>query len=263
MRRLKVPVKKIEKIKHDVFRLVFSSPWLAASARPGNFLHVHTAPSLTLRRPFSVHLVKGNDIHILFRIRGKGTRFLSALEKGDSLDIIGPLGNGFIYKDAGRYDRIYLVAGGIGVAPLVFLGQEIAGQLLKNKTDRISAIIGAPSRNELLGKSDFTRCGIKVITATEDGSCGRKGMCVDALSRELQKNAGRKERIRIYACGPEAMFKAIAETVAPYDNIDCQVSYEQFMGCGIGVCLGCAIETKNGYKRVCKDGPVFDLFNIF
>lgn len=263
MRRLKVPVKKIEKIRHDVFRLVFSSPWLASSARPGNFLHVHTAPSLTLRRPFSVHLVQGNDIHILFRIRGKGTLFLSALKKGDVLDLIGPLGNGFNLKDAGRYDHIYLVAGGIGVAPLVFLGQEIAGRLPAKQRGRVSAIIGAPSRNELLGKSDFIRCGIKVINTTEDGSCGRKGMSVDALSRELQKSAGRGKRIKIYACGPEAMFKAIAETVAPYDNITCQVSYEQFMGCGIGVCLGCAIETKNGYKRVCKDGPVFDLFDIF
>jgi len=126
MKLIKGAVKKVEKIKEDVYLLSFSSPYLAKKSAPGQFLHIKIDPATLLRRPFSVHKIRGNDIFILFRIRGKGTNLLSQYKKGNYLDILGPLGNGFNYsKSIKRNCQHVIVAGGMGVAPLIFLGEKL------------------------------------------------------------------------------------------------------------------------------------------
>lgn len=262
MKRIKVPVRKIERIREDVYRLVFTSGALASRSVPGQFLHIYPSPVLTLRRPFSIHRVSGDDLHILFRLRGKGTAILSGRKKGDILDIIGPLGNGFTCKNAAAYDHIFFCAGGMGVAPLVFLAETISKKLNKKNKTAVSAILGAAGRKELLCADDFKRAGAKVITVTDDGSCGTKGTCTARLQKELRQARQNCIRVKVYACGPAAMFESLAPVIRSFPGIECEVSYEQFMGCGIGVCMGCVIETKRGYRRVCKDGPVFDLQDV-
>jgi len=245
----------LTRVKSDVFVLRFRSKELAKKCRPGNFLHIKIPPAL-LRRPFSINDVRGDDIMVLFRVRGKGTLLLSKYKKGDSLNILGPLGKGFVFNKrslAGRTD--ILVAGGIGVAPLLFLAQK----LKKSGAKKIFVLLGVKSKGDLVCTRDFKRLGVKVLAASDDGSCGFKGNVVlllkDILSLETTCN--------IYCCGPSAMFKPVYDLIRDRREITCQVSFEQFMGCGIGTCCGCTIETAQGYKKTCKDGPVFDIRTIF
>jgi dihydroorotate dehydrogenase electron transfer subunit len=248
-------VVSLSAVKPDVFILRFTSKALAKKCRPGNFLHIKIPPAL-LRRPFSIHDVKGNDILVLFRVRGKGTLLLSKYQKSDSLNILGPLGKGFVFNkrsSAGRTD--ILVAGGIGVAPLLFLGQK----LKKSGAKKIIVLLGVKSKTDLLCAEDFKKLGIKVFVASDDGSVGFKGSVVLLLKEVLS----RETACNIYCCGPSMMFKPVYGLIQDRGDISCQVSFEQFMGCGIGTCCGCTIETASGYKKTCKDGPVFDIRAIF
>ena len=248
-------VVSLTRIKPDVFLLRFTSKDLAKKCHPGNFLHIKIPPAL-LRRPFSIHDIKGNDILVLFRVRGKGTLLLSKYKKGDSLNILGPLGKGFVFSKrltSGRTN--ILVAGGIGVAPLLFLAQK----LKKSGVKKIVVLLGVKSKTDLLCENNFKKIGAKVLVASDDGTAGFKGNVVlllkDILSQETACN--------IYCCGPSAMFKPAYDLIRDRQEIVCQVSFEQFMGCGIGTCCGCTIETALGYKKTCKDGPVFDIRSIF
>jgi len=263
MRRARYPLKKIEKIQADVFCLTFSAPSFSSKAVPGQFLHFKVDSSVILRRPLSIHDIYRDEISVLFRVRGKGTESLSRFKPGDRLDIIGPLGNGFSLKKISSYDRIYLLAGGIGVAPLFFLAKVLNGKKTASQDQKLTLLLGAASKKELLCAGRFKQLGWKVKTITDDGSCGRQGLCLDLLEEELNKPGKQEEKIKIYACGPEPMFKSLAEVLRPLPQIDCEVSFEQFMGCGIGICLGCVISTRQGYKRVCKDGPVFNIKDVF
>ncbi|MFH1504337.1 MAG: dihydroorotate dehydrogenase electron transfer subunit [Candidatus Omnitrophota bacterium] len=250
LKQLKVKVKEIRKVKEDVFLLSFFSAYLAKQACPGNFLHLKIN-SVILRRPFSIHKVEKDKVFILFRVRGKGTKVLSESKNGDVLDIIGPLGKGF---EIGRLtsDLVnVLVAGGIGVAPLMFLAQKLD----KGKN---MILLGAKNKKEVLCEQEFKKLGFKTYIATEDGIKGIKGTVLDLL-KDLLANFGFQSQVNIYSCGPAEMFYAMKKIVEKYPRVNCQVSFEQFMGCGLGTCCGCTIETKNGYKKVCKDGPVFDL----
>lgn len=244
-------IKQLKKIAAGVYLLSFDSPALAKKARPGQFLHLKI-PGTVLRRPFSIHKVAGKTLHILFRVRGKGTALLAKYQPGDELDIIGPLGNGF--RTRPRTKNI-LVAGGIGVAPLLFLAQALKG---KN-----TVLLGAKNKKEVLCASDFKKLGFKIKVATDNGSQGLKGTVADLLKKFLVRKHASDQALNLYACGPEAMFKAVHKIVKDLPRINCQVSFEQFMGCGLGICCGCTIETKQGYKKVCKDGPVFDLAEVF
>lgn len=261
MRKIKAPVKKIERITHDVYRLCVTSLFLAKKASPGQFVHINVGPSVFLRRPFSVHKVSKSDVYILFRIKGRGTLALSQFKKGDTLDMLGPLGKGFNYRKALKsYDRIILLGGGMGVAPLMFLAEKIK-KYVKRAFPKNAVLLGAKTKNEILCERGFKKLGMDVGVATEDGSKGFKGMVVELLKEELKKNNG--IRTKIYVCGPREMFRALAEALKKYPRTECEVSYEQFMGCGMGICLGCAIRSKQGYRRVCKDGPVFNIKDIY
>ncbi len=252
-RQLLVKVKKVNKIKDDVFVLSFESPFLAKNSSPGQFLHIKIIGTI-LRRPFSIHYIQANQVYVLFRIRGRGTKILSGYEPGDKLSIIGPLGSGFCWSPAPAEN--ILVAGGLGVAPLVFL----ADKLKKTKT---AVILGAKNDAEVLCLDAFKKRGCKIMVATEDGSDGHQGIATELLERVLDAQ-DRELAINIYSCGPEAMFKQMKKVIKRAGNkkTNCQVSFEQFMGCGLGACCGCSIKTKSGYKKVCKDGPVFKLNEV-
>ena len=257
MKHTEAKVENIRKIKDDIYLLEFKSAYLARKATPGQFLHIKIDDKVTLlRRPFSIHKIKGVKIYILFRIRGRGTKLLSQYRRSDALDIIGPLGQGFKLNNKSK--NSILVAGGIGVAPLVFLAQRIAKtENRKPKTERL-VILGAKNKEEITCEADFKKMGFKVKVATDDGSRGFKGTAVGLAKKELTNNTF----LDMYVCGPSQMFDEIKKTLKKHPSINCQVSFEQFMGCGIGICCGCSIKTKNGYKKVCKDGPVFNLSEI-
>jgi dihydroorotate dehydrogenase electron transfer subunit len=262
MRFITSYLEDIIRLKRDVYLLSFFSSYLAKKSQPGQFLHVRVHSSLALRRPFSVHKVEGSSVFILFKVRGRGTLLLSRYRKGQALDIIGPLGNGFNHQSPiTNHQSPILVGGGMGVAPLVFLAQKISKVL--GLESRVSGLVllGVKNRNEILCKDDFKRLGFRVLVATEDGSIGFRGTVIELLKRELLV-INPQQPTKIYACGPKEMFYELADILADYPQIECETSFEQFMGCGIGACLGCVIKTRQGYKRVCKDGPVFDIRDV-
>ena len=248
-------VVSVKKITNEVFLIALSSPHLLKNVSCGQFLHIKI-PGAILRRPLSVHDVRENKIFILFRVRGKGTAALSGFKAADKLDVIGPLGKGFrLDKCELKEGKNILIAGGIGVAPLLFL----ARQIVKISKKAPILLVGAKYKNDILAASSFKQLGCKVFIATDDGSLGIKGSVIDLLRKVLLS----QEKVNIFACGPQVMFKALSNEIKNRNNIKGQVSFEQFMGCGIGTCCGCTVETKHGYKKACKDGPVFDINEVF
>jgi len=252
-KQLKVKVKDVKKVSDSIFLLCVSSAYLASQSQPGQFLHIKIRSTI-LRRPLSVHKVKGKEVYVLFKIRGKGTEILSHYKKGEALDVIGPLGNGFDLKLNSRGATNILVAGGIGVAPLMFLAEKLKGKTI--------VLLGARTKKEIVCEPEFKRLGCKVDIATEDGSRGMKATAIELLRKALM-SAKTGVKTNIYACGPEVMLEKINNAIEGHPELECQVSFEQFMGCGLGVCCGCTIETKHGYKKVCKDGPVFNIKDVW
>jgi dihydroorotate dehydrogenase electron transfer subunit len=234
-----------------------------SSAKPGQFIMLRFADQINplLRRPFSIHRLISKDgaiegIEVLYKVVGKCTKKLSMCVEGDIINIVGPLGNAFITSD--NYNNVFIVAGGVGVAPMLFL----ASYLQKN-TDisKCTVFLGSRSKHDLLCKDDFLRLGMKVLFATEDGSAGRKGLVTDILETSIKEN----HPDIIYGCGPTAMLKSLA-LISEMHSIPCRVSIETIMACGIGACLGCAVESKKTpekYLHVCLDGPVFDAKAIY
>ncbi|MFH1767692.1 MAG: dihydroorotate dehydrogenase electron transfer subunit [Candidatus Omnitrophota bacterium] len=261
MRPVIAKVSDIKKIKKDVYLFSFHAPRIAKKAVPGQFVHIKIAPRLILRRPFSVHYVKGQMVFILFRIRGRGTQALSRYKKGDNLDVLGPLGNGFNLTGPGKYACQIIIAGGMGVAPLRFLADVIDKGRDKKAARARFAFIGAKNRQDILCAGDFKSAGFKVMAATEDGSLGFKGNVAGLLKKEISL-LKREGRGKVYACGPFAMFYELEKILGGITGLACEFSFEQFMGCGAGICHGCVIETASGYKRVCKEGPVFNINDI-
>jgi len=257
MKQIYTKLESIKRVKPLIYLIEFKSPYIAKKAKPGQFLHIKIEDKVTiLRRPFSIHSIKANKVYILFKVRGRGTKLLSQAKKGDCLDIIGPLGEGFKGIDQrAKAKRQIVVAGGIGVAPLVFLGQKL------QKAQGL-AILGARNNKEIVAQNEFKKLGYKILPATDDGSRGFKGTAVGLLKKVLA-TADCGLATSIYVCGPKEMFFEIHKILKKYPKVNCQVSFEQFMGCGLGICCGCTIETKNGYKKVCKDGPVFNINDIW
>ncbi|RJQ44208.1 MAG: dihydroorotate dehydrogenase electron transfer subunit [Nitrospiraceae bacterium] len=222
--------------------------------KPGNFfmLSVDHGMDPLLKRPFSIHRLFGDDVQILYRLAGKGTHILSGRNKGDILDAVGPLGNKF--PPPGSGDKTILIAGGIGIAPIFALAEK-----LKNK--EILLFYGAKTKEELLCTDQIKSLGIDPVISTDDGSCGQKGTAIDALIKHLIRHPSLVTSHRLYACGPRPMFKSLS-LLAKKHNLKGYIALEQHMACGIGTCLGCVINTVDGYKRVCREGPVFPLEKI-
>ena len=237
------------------------APDIAVVAQPGQFITVRCG-DLTLRRPFSVHQVSPQEIALLFKVAGKGTLWLSQRQTGERLDVLGPLGKGFSIESGAR--NLLLVAGGIGIAPLVFLMQYAKSQ------HQITLIHGASTAAQLYPFSSAGKKrsklsplpeGVQFVPVTEDGSMGKKGMATDILPDFLDWAD------QMYACGPADMYKTIAEMSCRAKQSNrklrkCQVSLEVRMGCGFGACYSCTINTEKGLKQVCRDGPVFELDDI-
>ncbi len=215
---------------------------------PGQFAEVRVDGSQTtyLRRPFSIHRVDraANTMHLLIKSVGDGTRKLADLEAGDSVNIMLPLGSGFTLT---RNARVLLVGGGCGVAPLYYLADHLFRQ--GNKVD---ILIGGRSADDILMADDYRAFGT-VYIATEDGTLGEKGM---VTGHSVLKNKELSYDM-IYCCGPDGMMRAVAG-IAEAHGIECEVSLENTMACGIGVCLCCVVETHEGNQCVCTQGPVFN-----
>jgi dihydroorotate dehydrogenase electron transfer subunit len=232
-------------------------------AVPGQFVMVRspgqTAPLLS--RPFSIHDVIIEEsgavsVDILYKIVGTGTLKLSQKNSGDQIDVLGPLGRGFSTR--GDYQHVYLVAGGIGIAPFVFLGKHLMRQGLQS--DQITLFIGGQSSGDLLCLGIFEGLGLDLQLTTDDGSSGQQSLVTAPLEAAFAKT---KPDI-IYACGPIPMLREVMK-LSRQHKLPCQVSIETMMACGMGACLGCAVEqakANNTYLHACKDGPVFDASRI-
>ncbi|MFH1397205.1 MAG: dihydroorotate dehydrogenase electron transfer subunit [Candidatus Omnitrophota bacterium] len=257
MFQIKAKLISNKRIKGDYWHCVLNAPVIAKQAKAGQFLSISLDDDkLLLRRPFSIHRVKGLNLEIIYEVLGKGTASLSRKKSGQQLDIIGPLGNGFDYKTPGHQDTRapVLVAGGMGVAPLVFLAEKLAVREPNTEYRTPLVLIGAKTRNHILCEKEFKELGFDVKIATDDGSRGFKGYVSELLEQQLL--AFSPQLSTIYACGPKPMFKEVCWVGKKY-RLPVQVSLEEHMACGIGACFGCAVDTKEGYKRVCKEGPVF------
>jgi dihydroorotate dehydrogenase electron transfer subunit len=239
-----------EELMPGYYSVRLEAPHIAAEAKPGQFVAVSCGQDLILRRPFSIHRVDGRkEFSILFSVVGSGTRWLAQRRKGESLDVLGPLGNGFVVPDESK--KLLLAAGGIGIAPLVFLAQKSvrSGKLVK-------LLLGARNKDCLYPLGLLPQ-KVKVFITTEDGSSGVKGKLTDILPEYVDWAD------KIYACGPLPMYQAMAKNPGVCQHQKkVQVSLEVRLGCGIGACLGCSINTPNGMKKVCSDGPVFNLDEV-
>ena len=243
------------KLTRDCYKLTILAPEIAKNARPGQFVHIRiqNINMPFLRRPFAVHNVKDKEtFEILYKIRGVGTKILSSKKKSQMLDIMGPLGNGFDID--GDFKTALIVAGGIGVAPILFLIKELI-----KKDGNILYFIGASCKDNILCRKDFKNLKIKVVIATEDGSEGIKGKVTDVLEDYLLNN--KLTSFSIFASGPKAMLKSMAK-ISQDHKVSAQLSLDEMIACGVGACLGCAVKAKDGYKLVCKDGPVFKAGDI-
>jgi len=240
--------KKLKVLSKKIFNEIYTELVLENRfemlPEPGQFIHILTTATY-IRRPLSIAGASENHIKILFQIKGAGTRKLSEVSEGMLLDIIGPLGNSFPPVDG--FEKIYLVAGGIGVAPLLFAATKI---MEKNKN--LKFFYGARTKKDLL-VSVLPEGNYKRLLTTDDGSFGEKGSVLHIVEKESIEE---KPDV-IFSAGPLNMLKKLS-AFCRENKIKAYVSLENVMFCGLGVCQGCVIETSDGYKRVCKDGPVFN-----
>lgn len=241
-------IRKNYSLNEDTFILVLHAPELP-EIKVGQFVNVkvENSPSTFLRRPISVHDVEPEKglLYLLIKKNGKGTVQLSMLREGDKLNIILPLGNSFSIPSNGR---CLLVGGGVGIAPLLYLSKQLKAKGLSSVV-----LIGARNKNHVILQEEYGKYA-EVYYTTEDGSYGEKGF-------PTQHSVLSEHFDHIYCCGPEPMMRAVAR-YAYSNKIDCEVSLENMMACGIGACLCCVNETQEGHKCVCVDGPVFNINDL-
>ena len=200
-----------------------------------------------LRRPISIHRVDAGNLAVLYAKLGRGTQWLSKQKEQALIDILGPLGNGYsIRHDA---ENLLLIAGGMGIAPLMFLAESAT-----SKGKKVTLLLGA-QKAEMVFPANLLPVDIKSIVTTDDGSMGIKGRTTDILLDYLD------EADQIFACGPTPMYRTIYKNNL-LKNKPCQISLEVRMACGMGACYGCTIKARQGLKQVCHDGPVFDFDDV-
>lgn len=219
-------------------------------AEPGQFVMVRGDWGFSpfLPRPFSLALVEGSELTLLVKSVGEGSRRLAAVQRGDTLTLHGPLGTSFRRPERG--ERLLLVGGGVGIAPLLFLARVAR----PSTGGGLAAIYGGRTRRDLPMAAELAAAAENVTFVTEDGSAGEKGLASDAMRALL----ARPRFDRVVACGPWPMMAAAARLAAE-KKVPCEVSLEAMMACGYGICLGCAVPTvEGGYLYACSDGPVVD-----
>ena len=222
-------------LTEDVYRMKLTGIGDAA-IRPGQFVNLKIE-GMFLRRPISVCDVQGDVLTLVYRVVGEGTRKMSTFRPGDEIDTLLELGNGYNLSPA--EGRVMLVGGGAGVPPLYYLAKQ-----LKNEDREVMAVLGFNTQSEVFMVEEFRQLGVETAVTTVDGSYGVKGFVTDALPEDGSY---------FYACGPMPMMKALYRVT----SVPGQFSLEARMGCGFGACMGCSIETRNGVKRICREGPVF------
>ena len=246
---LDLTVKSVERIHERYVLIKLTDDKPLPEMLPGQFVEIRVdgSPTTFLRRPISINFVdhEQNELWLLVAAVGEGTKKLAQLQSGDTLNCLLPLGNGFTMPTSVG-EKILLVGGGVGVAPLLYMGAE-----MQRKGFEPTFLLGARTANDLLMLDNFKRYG-RVYVTTEDGSAGEKGFVTNHSL--LQK----EQFVRIATCGPTPMMKAVAHYARQAD-VECEVSLENLMACGLGACLCCVEKTTEGNLCVCKDGPVFNI----
>ena len=262
----KVKVKDIRDLGERNYLLTVNTPEQARLVRPGQFIMLKCVEKVDenpiLRRPFTIFNIHRNKrsgkpagLELLVKDVGVGTRKLTQVRPGQMLDCLGPQGRGFQVSAEmrNRTELACLVAGGVGIAPLYLLAQSLLVQNVKPVL-----FYGGARVADLVLREYFERLGIEIVYTTEDGSFGERGVVTQPVARFLTANNHRN--IRVYACGPWGMMKAVHK-LSVEANVQCEVSLEARMGCSLGACLGCVVQTRDHlgeehYLRVCQDGPV-------
>jgi dihydroorotate dehydrogenase electron transfer subunit len=252
------PILSVTNLSCAIFLMRLHCPAIAQSALPGQFVNIKTTDDVIplLRKPFSIcrRDASAGWIEVLWKVVGRGTEIMSRYRVGESVNLLGPLGNG--YTVAPDLQLAILVGGGLGVAPLPFLCEE----LLKNKK-KCEVFLGAKTEQELSFVQEFLESGVEVFLTTEDGSEGVRGFITELLMERLR---GREigERAEFFSCGPTGFLNSMINVSETF-NIPGQISIETMMGCGFGICVGCPVKVRDPrpgerlYKLTCVDGPVF------
>ncbi len=252
--QIHAPITATKQITADIFRITLHAPAIADSAQPGQFVMVKTTEGYDplLRRPFSIHDVPDNQhIRLLYKVLGKGTVFLSQLKKGQKINIVGPLGNKFKFD---KHTKGFVVGGGMGIAPLLFLSRRLKKNLANSN---FTVLLGARNIDEIKPLADdFLALDLPIHCATDDGSYGHHGFVTELFPDTTTHSD------MVFVCGPTPLMAAMSKKCEAH-NISCQASLETHMACGLGACLGCTIHASDfSYKHVCKHGPIFDASEV-
>ncbi len=247
----------------QIFLMRLHCPEIAASCTPGQFVNIKVNTELIplLRKPFSICRRNAGQgwFEVLWKIVGKGTQIMSRSLPGDIFSVIGPLGLG--YRLPETHTRAILVGGGLGVAPLPFLCEE----LLKREV-QVQTFLGAWSKDDLSMLDLFEEWRVPTVVTTEDASFGRQGLVTEPLAERLQE-LREEARPEVFSCGPHAMLRSVTAICENF-GVPAQISIETMMGCGFGICVGCPVRLRTPapdgqlYKLTCMDGPVFDATEI-
>lgn len=224
-----------ERIAERVYRMVLHGT--TDGIAPGQFAEI-AIPGLYLRRPISVSDIEDDRLTIIYKVVGEGTARMAEMQTGGELDILTGLGHGYDLTQVN--DEVLLIGGGVGVPPLIY-----AAKKLRETGKNVRVVMGFNTANEVFAEKEFRALGCNVTVCTMDGSYGTKGVVTDVIATPAPY---------YFACGPMPMLRAILQQI----GTNGQMSMEERMGCGVGICMGCTIETKDGFKRVCKEGPVFN-----
>ena len=253
-------LEKKEEIIKDVYKFSVKANEIVEDSKPGNFIEIRVTDQVEpfLRRPISIYNLDRNNgiLEFIFQVKGKGTELLSRKEIGEKIDIIGPLGHGTFKFD--KFKKIAVIGGGIGIFPLYEISKEA-----KENQKKVNCYLGFRNKDFVMLEKEFENVTDKLVITTDDGSYKNKGFAIDYLKEDMEK----EKYDCIYACGPLPMLKAV-QKYAIENNIECQLSLEEKMGCGLGVCLGCAVKTARSpkdapeYFHVCKGGPVFNARDV-
>ena len=249
---------KKEMLIEGIYKFSVKAPEIAKIARAGQFLEIKVSETGEpfLRRPISIYNIEKEEgiVEFIFQVKGRGTELLAERKIGDLIDIMGPLGfGGFKVQE---YKNVAIIGGGIGTYPLYELTKELKGKA------NLNVYLGFRDKSLVTCEKEFEELGLnKLVVTTDDGSYKEKGYAIDFMKKDIEEHAVDM----IFACGPLPMLKAI-RAYAIENNIPCQISLEERMGCGIGACLGCAVKVISGqeprYGHVCKEGPVFNAADV-
>lgn len=249
-----------EELKQEIIKFSVQADEIVNVAKPGNFIEIRVNDDIEpfLRRPISIYNMDKEKgiLEFIFQVKGKGTTILSQKNEGELIDIVGPLGYGtFKYSS---YENLAIIGGGIGIFPLYELAKNA-----KSEEKNVNTYLGFRNKDLVVLENEFRQVSNQLTITTDDGSYGQKGFAIDFLKQDIES-----EKIdSIYACGPLPMLRAIRE-LAIKKNIPCQISLEERMACGLGICLGCAVKTAQSpkespeYWHVCKGGPVFQAKDV-